>query len=176
MAISIARAAQKCMRWATQRSTSAPFEAVQQAERAFYNRYLHPTMVIFDVGANIGLYTLLAAEQLRGRGAVYSFEPNPEVFFCLSRNAERNNFANVNIPEPERAAMILQFDLAARINRFLPFPVVFHRGVLDHQFTIQKHVDLVACHHDPETIPFAHRIVRCLEGVARILFVIVQAP
>jgi FkbM family methyltransferase len=41
---------------------------------------------IFDVGANIGLFTLFA-NQIAKRLRLYSFEPNPEVYEILSANA-----------------------------------------------------------------------------------------
>ena len=41
---------------------------------------------IFDVGANIGLFTIFANQITRGP-RVYSFEPNPAVFKILSANA-----------------------------------------------------------------------------------------
>ena len=43
--------------------------------------------VVFDVGANIGLFTLFAGTQRR-RVTVYAFEPIPPVFEVLRRNAE----------------------------------------------------------------------------------------
>src|SRR6185503_1213330 len=42
---------------------------------------------IFDVGANIGLFTLFA-NQIARRPRVYSFEPNPVVFEILKANAK----------------------------------------------------------------------------------------
>ncbi|MGE3776801.1 MAG: FkbM family methyltransferase [Pirellulaceae bacterium] len=44
---------------------------------------------IFDVGANIGFFLLQLGQQLQ-RASVYSFEPVPEVFEVLRRNAERH--------------------------------------------------------------------------------------
>jgi hypothetical protein len=49
-----------------------------------WSRLLANVTTVFDVGANIGLYTMAAAMRLAGRGAVYSFEPNSEVFSCCS--------------------------------------------------------------------------------------------
>lgn len=50
--------------------------------------------VFYDIGANIGFYTLLAAR----RGArVYAFEPHPKAAAVLRRNLARNNLrATVN--------------------------------------------------------------------------------
>src|SRR5262249_39728633 len=48
------------------------FEAT---ERAFLNRFLRPGDVFVDVGANIGLFTLIAAACVLPAGRVVAFEP-----------------------------------------------------------------------------------------------------
>ena len=57
---------------------------------------LRPGAVFFDIGANAGLYTLLAANQL-GAGRVYSFEPLPVNVSNLRKHVDLNHFRNVNI-------------------------------------------------------------------------------
>lgn len=49
--------------------------------------------IIFDCGANIGLYTLRAATY--GTSKIFSFEPNPVVFKRLVKNIQANNFQNI---------------------------------------------------------------------------------
>ena len=58
---------------------------------------LHPGMVFYDLGANIGLFTLLAARLVGDSGKVFSFEPDPENAARLRRNIQRNGFANVTV-------------------------------------------------------------------------------
>ena len=48
--------------------------------------------VFFDVGANVGSYTLVASE---APGTVVSFEPHPKAFAALGRNIELNGRSNV---------------------------------------------------------------------------------
>ncbi|MEV0899866.1 FkbM family methyltransferase [Actinoplanes sp. NPDC049802] len=43
--------------------------------------------VVFDVGANIGMFTLFAAQRFPG-ARIFSFEPVPRTFDVLSRNVE----------------------------------------------------------------------------------------
>jgi FkbM family methyltransferase len=50
-----------------------------------------------DVGANIGWFTLVAADALRSRGWVHSFEPDPRHVAKLSASVRRNRFRNVSI-------------------------------------------------------------------------------
>jgi len=51
--------------------------------------------VFFDVGANIGSYTLVASESSRAR--VFAFEPHPQTFSYLRRNVELNHRENVTL-------------------------------------------------------------------------------
>jgi FkbM family methyltransferase len=46
--------------------------------------------VAFDIGANLGYFTLVMAKQAGPRGRVVSFEPDPEMFSALTRNVGRN--------------------------------------------------------------------------------------
>jgi FkbM family methyltransferase len=61
----------------------------ERREREFLSRFLRPTDVFFDVGANVGLYSVLAATVIDRRGAVYSFEPNQLALGFLRRNMGR---------------------------------------------------------------------------------------
>lgn len=56
---------------------------------------LKPGMVVLDIGASIGQYTLLAAGIVGTSGKVYAFEPDPVTYQWLSGNVKRNNLANV---------------------------------------------------------------------------------
>jgi FkbM family methyltransferase len=60
---------------------------------------LKPGMVFFDLGANIGFFTLLAARLVGVSGKVFSFEPEPGNAERLRRNIERNDFNNVTVIE-----------------------------------------------------------------------------
>jgi FkbM family methyltransferase len=48
---------------------------------------------ILDVGANIGLYSVVAAQRIGPSGKVYAFEPVPENIALLRRNLELNGVA-----------------------------------------------------------------------------------
>jgi FkbM family methyltransferase len=43
-----------------------------------------------DVGANIGIYTLLATKTMKSTGAIISFEPNPAAFKVLQKHTSYN--------------------------------------------------------------------------------------
>jgi FkbM family methyltransferase len=58
---------------------------------------LKPGDTFVDVGANIGLMTMRAAEIVGTNGKVYAFEPNPKTNEILRENVDRNNLKNVQI-------------------------------------------------------------------------------
>jgi len=62
---------------------------------AFANKYLKPGMTAFDVGANIGWYTLRFAGLVRENGRVIAFEPMSQAFLKLKSNVELNEFQNI---------------------------------------------------------------------------------
>jgi len=52
-------------------------------------------MNIIDIGANIGIYTVLAAEKVGKDGVVIAIEPGPENYKHLLQSIKLNNFQNV---------------------------------------------------------------------------------
>lgn len=66
--------------------------AVVRAMREF----LKPGDVFVDAGANIGIYTVLAAKLVGSRGKVVSIEMMPDTFERLRTHVELNDLHNVN--------------------------------------------------------------------------------
>ena len=54
-------------------------------------------MIFFDIGANIGYYTLLGSRCVGSSGRVVALEPNPIVAGILRRNTHINSMKNVEI-------------------------------------------------------------------------------
>ena len=52
-------------------------------------------VVIVDLGANIGFWTLVFAKIVGDEGHVFAFEPGPANFGILKKNVEINHFQNV---------------------------------------------------------------------------------
>lgn len=60
---------------------------------------LRPGMVFYDLGANIGFFSLLASRLVGASGRVFSFEPDAQVAIRLRRNIELNRFSNITVVE-----------------------------------------------------------------------------
>ena len=61
-------------------------------EMMFVIHYLRTEDIFFDIGANVGIYTLLAAYIKKAR--VHCFEPVPSTFYFLKMNIAANNLEN----------------------------------------------------------------------------------
>ena len=60
----------------------------------FLWRVLEPGMTFLDVGANEGIFSVVASEKLRGMGRVVSFEPSPREYRRLRLHLRLNSAAN----------------------------------------------------------------------------------
>lgn len=56
-----------------------------------------PGMMVADIGAHIGYYTLLLAKCVGPSGRVFSFEPSPANFDFLEKNVRVNTLQNVQL-------------------------------------------------------------------------------
>ena len=62
---------------------------------------IEPKHVVYDVGANVGAYSLFAGYKVhKSGGRVYAFEPSFFNFNSLSRNIEANQLVGTIIPYP----------------------------------------------------------------------------
>ena len=78
-----------CVYWAKKGPGSEP------ATNAWINSFAGGDIFV-DIGANIGLYSLMAAAN--GVSRVYAIEPNPFSFSVLARNIVANGFDSIIIP------------------------------------------------------------------------------
>jgi FkbM family methyltransferase len=65
------------------------------AETRFCERVVRAGWTVFDVGAHIGIYTLLLAQLVGEEGRVHAFEPEPENLGRLRANLALNDVATV---------------------------------------------------------------------------------
>jgi FkbM family methyltransferase len=64
---------------------------------AFIRKHVKAGDVVADLGANIGLFTLVMSHAVGETGAVYAFEPSPRERECLEENILRNGLRNVRV-------------------------------------------------------------------------------
>lgn len=69
--------------------------AVQQA----LQKYLRPGMIFYDLGANIGFFSLIAARLVSRQGRVVAFEADPEIAVRLRENLAYNKFTHAAVEE-----------------------------------------------------------------------------
>ncbi len=69
----------------------------EKEKQEFVARLLRPGQVMFDVGANVGLYALLASRCVGLKGKVIAFEPLPGNLDYLRRHLALNRVGNVDI-------------------------------------------------------------------------------
>lgn len=72
-------------------------DAFEAAERTFIQRMLKPNDTLLDIGANGGIFSLLAARRVGAAGRVYAFEPSQREADMLRRNIALNQFENIQV-------------------------------------------------------------------------------
>jgi FkbM family methyltransferase len=76
-----------------------------ETQRAF-GRLVRPGDVVYDLGANVGFYSLLGTRLAGEMGAVYSFEPLPRNLEFLRKHVAMNGLKNCDVI----AAAVADFD------------------------------------------------------------------
>lgn len=64
-------------------------------ETKYFTGLLRSGMVVMDVGANVGYYSLIASNLVSSKGIVHAFEPIESQFQALCANIERNRYSNI---------------------------------------------------------------------------------
>lgn len=64
-------------------------------ETRLFCELIRPGMVVVDIGANIGYYSLIGSQLVGKKGKVYALEPDPSNFDMLLKNIQANNYKNI---------------------------------------------------------------------------------
>lgn len=70
---------------------------VEPEQTSAFVEAIRPGSAFFDIGANVGYYTVLASRLVGGDGRVIAFEPVPRNLEFLRRHLELNCLANVTV-------------------------------------------------------------------------------
>jgi FkbM family methyltransferase len=68
----------------------------ERTEVALVAAFLTPGMRVVDVGANVGLYSIVAQKRVGPGGEVWAFEPSPESFVRLKKSLHLNGCTEVH--------------------------------------------------------------------------------
>lgn len=60
-----------------------------------YESFINKGDVIFDIGANIGVFSLLGSKLVGEKGFIHAFEPSLNTYKALHKNVELNNISNI---------------------------------------------------------------------------------
>jgi FkbM family methyltransferase len=69
----------------------------EREKRQAFERSLKSGDVLYDIGANVGFYTVLGSSIVGPEGAVYAFEPMPRNLEFLRRHVAINRLENVRV-------------------------------------------------------------------------------
>lgn len=67
----------------------------ERYEAALVQRLLKEDDVFWDIGANVGYFTLVAATALKSRGQIVAFEPGRNAYARLTENISLNGYGNI---------------------------------------------------------------------------------
>lgn len=62
---------------------------------SFFEKVISKGSVVIDVGANIGIYSMIAARKTGDTGHVYAFEPSDWAYSRLNKNIAKNKLGNI---------------------------------------------------------------------------------
>lgn len=68
-------------------------------QQSVFEKLVEPASIVFDIGAHVGFYTLLASVLVGPAGRVFAFEPVPANIRYLRRHLDLNNIKNVTVIE-----------------------------------------------------------------------------
>jgi FkbM family methyltransferase len=74
-------------------------ESYRMADEVFLKQVLRPGGLVVDIGANIGMVTLQAAQLVGASGHVIAVEPQPRIVSYCRENVHLNRLSNVTVIE-----------------------------------------------------------------------------
>lgn len=75
-----------------------------RSEKAILEQRVRPGMRVLDIGANVGLYSLLLSRLVGKHGSVIAIEPDPDLFAALESSCRANTAENIELHNVAAAA------------------------------------------------------------------------
>lgn len=96
--VRIIRGPARGKRWIADSSTRGFWLGYWELEnQRFFASHLKLGDVVYDIGAHVGLYTLISSARVQSSGHVYAFEPLPRNLQYLRRHIELNHMSNCTV-------------------------------------------------------------------------------
>jgi FkbM family methyltransferase len=76
-------------------SRALAFRLYERSELTFVEKSLKPGMTVLDIGANVGLYSVVSGHAVGPSGKVIALEPDPESFHYLQESIRENGLQNI---------------------------------------------------------------------------------
>ena len=111
--VRIVRGPARGKRWIADSSTRGFWLGYWELEnQRFFAAHLRPGDVVYDIGAHVGLYTLISSARVQAGGHVYAFEPLPRNLQYLRRHIDLNHLSNCSVVDAavSDSAGIRRFD------------------------------------------------------------------
>jgi FkbM family methyltransferase len=98
LTVSVLAGPARGIRWSTGAGVADFWLGDYESEKAeLFARHVKRGGIVYDVGANVGFYTLIAARELGPTGRVMAFEPSPRNLGFLRQNLSLNCITNVKV-------------------------------------------------------------------------------
>lgn len=75
------------------------FGIYEYQKQRLFSKVIKRNTVVYDIGANVGFYTILASKLVGNKGKVIAFEPLPQNVFYLKEHLKLNQVQNTQIVE-----------------------------------------------------------------------------
>ncbi len=90
----------------------------EYSERKFLNAFLRPGDTYIDIGANIGLFSLIAAKLVGKTGKVYAFEPSGQTYQRLLENVNLNCFTHIDCYQLALSDQVSDLNMTTSLDGF----------------------------------------------------------
>jgi FkbM family methyltransferase len=74
-------------------------DVYEETTSRLFHRLLKPEMMVVDIGAHVGYFTLIAAKQVGPAGKVLAFEPDADNHAALLKNIAMNDYQNITVAQ-----------------------------------------------------------------------------